>query len=235
MNQWTRVRWASFFVHVGFVSVPFLASSVSALLFWQSLFGSWWLAVPAVLVVDVLALTGLVLYIARIPSPFVPLRHALPFVSIVPLGRELYLLLEHNGIVTAALVTVLAVTVLTAIAWKCFDTIESLFVSPVTAAREKAREQLSLLTVELAQLTEKNAVVQDFVTAWQGQTVTATVKEEFDLPAFLNEHFSKPAPALSDRSKTARVLALATARGVSESTAWRKVKAGEWSIDEEGE
>lgn len=218
MTQWTIARRWSFAIHVAFVSVPFLASSVSALLLWYALFGSWLLAVPAVLVVDVLALTGLVLFIARIPSPFVPLRHALPFVSIVPLGRELYLLLAHNGVVTAVTVTLLSVIVLTAIAWKCFGTIERLFIDPVEAAREKAREQLSSLSIELAQLTEKNAVVQDFVTAWQGQYVTATITET--------------RPALSDDSKTARVKALAVERGVSESTAWRKVKQGEWSIEE---
>jgi len=218
MNQWTRARWASFIVHAAFVSVPFLASSLSALLLWQSLFNSWLLAVPMVLVVDVLALTGMVLSIARIPSPFTPLRHALPFVSVVPLGRELFLLLEHNGPVTAVIVTVIVTTLFVAIAWKCFDTIESLFVSPVDAAREKAREQLSRLTVELAQLTEKNAVVQEFVSAWHAQTIVATVTEV--------------RPALSDDSKTARVKALAMERGVSDSTAWRKVRTGEWSVEE---
>ena len=181
MNQWTHARWASFVIHVVFVSVPFLASSISALLFWHSMFGDWLLAIPAVLVVDVLALTGLVLFIAGVPSPFVPLRRALPFVSIVPLGRELYLLLEHNGAWTAIPVTILAVAVLTAIAWKCFDTIEALFIDPVQAAREKAREQLAVLSIELAQLTEKNAVVGDFVTAWQGQAVRVTVTE--DMPS----------------------------------------------------
>lgn len=219
MNNWTRTRWASFIVHVAFVSVPFIASSVSALLLWYALFQSWWLAVPAVLVVDVLALTGLLLYIARVPSPFIPLRHALPFVSIVPLGRELYLLLAHNGIVIAVGVALLAVTVLTAIAWKCFRTIEDLFVSPVLAAREKAREQLAHLTVELAQLSEKNAVVEEFVTAWRAQAVQVTITEE--RPTHLLE------------SKTARVKALAQELGLSVSTVWRKVASGELSVEEQ--
>lgn len=249
MKQWTRTRRTSFIIHVAFVSVPFLASSISALLFWQSLFGDWLLAIPAVLVIDVLALTGLVLFIAGIPSPFVPLRRALPFVSIVPLGRELYLLLAHNSAWVAMPVTVLSVTVLTAIAWKCFATIEALFIDPVAAAREKAREQLTVLSVEMAQLTEKNAVVSDFVAAWQRQTVTATLKEERPAPALpqeqetprdftLEELFPELAEAiqppafLADASKSARVRALAQARGVHESTAWRKVRSGEWSVEE---
>lgn len=217
MKNWTTARRISFAVHVFFVSVPFLASSISALLLWHALFDSWYLAIPAVLVVDILALTGLVLFIMRVPSPFVPLRRALPFVSVVPLGRELYLLLAHNDGVIAVGVTVLSVIVLTAIAWKCFDTIEQLFIDPVKAAREKAREQLAQLTVELAQLTEKNTVVEEFVTAWRGQQVQITITEE--------------RPALSDGlSKSAKVRALAVERDVSESTAWRKVQSGEWML-----
>lgn len=217
MNQWTRARWISFIIHVGFVSIPFLASSASALLFWRSLFDSWWLAVPMVVIIDVLALAGLVLFIAHVPSPFVPLRHVLPFISVVPLGIELYGLLAHNGLVTAVIVTLLATTVMVTVAWQCFRTIEQLFVSPIEAAREKAREQLASLTVEIAKLTEKNAVVADFVTAWQGQIVTATIT-------------STP-PALAEGgTKTARVKALAMERNVSEATAWRKVRAGEWEV-----
>lgn len=218
MKDWTRQRRLSFAVHIVFVAVPFLASSISALLLWNALFKSWWLAIPAVLVVDILALMGLVLFIARVPSPFQPLRHALPFVSIVPLGRELYLLLEHNGPLTAVTVTAIAVIVLTVIAWKCFDTIEALFISPVEAARERAREQLENVTVQLASLTEANSVVSDFVTAWQRQQVHVTVMEE--------------RPQLAVESKTARVRALAMERGESESTVWRKIKSGELSLEE---
>jgi ABC-type transport system involved in cytochrome bd biosynthesis fused ATPase/permease subunit len=175
--------------------------------------------VPMVAIIDVLALTGLVLYIAGIPSPFVPLRHVLPFVSVVPLGVELYGALSHNDGVTAVIVTVIVVAIMVTVAWQCFRTIERLFVSPVTAAREKAREQLTALTVGMAQLMEQNSVVAEFVTAWQGQAVTATIT---DTPVALSE----------GESKTARVKALADQYGVSMSTAWRKVKAGEWNVEE---
>lgn len=219
MKNWTRQRRASLAVHVFFVSVPFLASSVSALLLWRSLFDSWLLAIPAVLVVDILTLTGLLLFILRIPSPFVPLRKALPFVSVVPLGRELYLLLSHNDPLIAVIVTLIAVIVLTAIAWQCFATIEQLFIDPVTAAREKAREQLEDVTLQIASLTEANAVIAEFVTAWRTQTVTAIVTED--------------RPMLSDGlSKSAKVRALAAQQGISVSTAWRKVASGELSVEE---
>lgn len=219
MKHWSRTRRISLAIHVLFVSVPFFASSVSALLLWQALFNSWWLAVPMMLVIDVLALTGLILTIARIPSPFVPLRHVLPFISIIPLGRELYLLLQHNSTAIAGAVTIAVTALFVAIAWQCFGTIERLFVSPVEAARERAQEQLAGLTVQLAQLTEANEMVGDFVTAWKEHQGTAIAVTAL-------------APALLDDSKTARVRALAQEQGVSESTIWRKIRKGELSLNE---
>jgi predicted RNA-binding Zn-ribbon protein involved in translation (DUF1610 family) len=50
-----------------------------------------------------------------------------------------------------------------AIAWQCFRTIERLFISPVEAAKEKAREQIGALSVTLAQLDEMNGIVDGFV------------------------------------------------------------------------
>ena len=101
-HYWTRRRWASLAIHVAFVSVPFTLSTVSALLFWHEMFGGKWeLAVPMVAVIEVLALVGLVLFLTRIESPFVHLRHLLPFISIVPLGRELYFQLQGNAPIVA--------------------------------------------------------------------------------------------------------------------------------------
>lgn len=208
MTYWTRKRSISFMVHAAFVSVPFVLSTVSALLFWQAMFDSWWLAVPMVAVIDVLALAGLVLYIARIPSPFVVLRHLLPFISIVPLGRELYLLLEHNEPVVTWSLTLLTTAILVVIAWQCFRTIEALFIDPVTAARERAREQVERFSIELARLHEVEQVVDTFAR----ERVT---------------YLSATAPtlALSDGSSRERVAALAAAEGVSERTIWRRLRA----------
>jgi hypothetical protein len=226
MTHWSNTRKLSFWVHVTFVTVPFLASTVSAFVLWQALFKSGWLAVPMVAVIDILALTGLILYIMRVPSPFVPLRHFLPVVSVVPLGRELYLLLQHNGPIVAGGVSAVVITLFTWIAWKCFGTIERLFVSPVEAAREKTREQLEALSVSLAQLSETSEVVREFVSGWQGQR---RVTAHASTPTVATT--STPVPALSDSdSKTARVKALAVEHNVSESTAWRKVRAGEWEV-----
>jgi hypothetical protein len=162
MTNWTLKRKISFAVHTAVVSIPFGFSTVSALIFWYTLFASWWLAAPMVVVIDVLALLGLVLYIARIASPFVWLRHLLPFISIVPLGLELYALLEHNGALVAGIVTLIVASIMVAIAWKCFTTLERLFIDPIEAARERAREQVSTFVVELAKLEEMNTIVDTF-------------------------------------------------------------------------
>jgi len=163
VQHWTKRRWASLIVHVLFVTVPFTISTVSALLFWKAMFNSWGLAVPMVAVIEVLALIGLVLFILRIESPFTGLRHLLPFISIVPLGRELYLLLAHNDPWIAWSLTVLATLILVVISWQCFKTIERLFIDPIAAAREKAREQVATFTRTLAQLEEMNVIVDGFV------------------------------------------------------------------------
>lgn len=162
-QYWSRRRSLSLAIHVAFVSVPFTLSTVSALLFWRAMFGNWAFAVPMVAVIEVLSLVGLVLHLARIESPFVALRHLLPFISIVPLGRELYLQLAHNDPWVAWSLTVLATLVLVVIAWQCFRTIERLFIDPVTAAREKAHEQVSAIAVTMAQLGEMNDIIDGFV------------------------------------------------------------------------
>ena len=163
MNYWTTQRKASFFVHAYFVAVPFGLSTGAALAFWHAMFGQWMIAILMVAAVEILSLTGLALYILRIPSPFVALRHLLPFISIVPLGRELYILLAHNGWEIASALTVVAVSILVVIAWQCFRTIERLFIPADEAAREKAREQVGTFTRHLAQLEEMNNIVDGFV------------------------------------------------------------------------
>lgn len=176
MGNWTTKRKASFIIHTLIVAVPFTFSTASAVLFWYGLFQSWLVAVPMVAVLDILALIGLVLYIVQIESPFVHLRHALPFVSIVPLGLELYTLLAHNGFGVAVGVALAATSALVAIAWQCFRTIERLFIDPVDAAREQAQARLQALAIAQAQLLETRAITEQFVQEWtRGNTSRRTV------------------------------------------------------------
>ena len=156
MRHWTAKRKASFWVHAAFVSVPFVASTIAAGAFWGNLFGSYWLAVPMVAVVEVLALAGLVLYIARIPSPFWVLRRLLPFISIVPLSYELYGMLQHNGAWVAGVATLVVAGVLLAVAHQCFATIEKLFIDPIEAAIEEAQEKFEGLDALLTGLARQH-------------------------------------------------------------------------------
>ena len=244
MKHWSNTRRLSFWVHVTFVSIPFAAASVSALLFWHDLFASWYFAIPMVTVIDLLALTGLILFIFHIPSPCVPLRHALPFVSIVPLARELYMLLASNGDWIAIPITAIIIGIFTWIAWQCYRTIEHLFVSPAVAARERERERLAQLAVELEQLAEHDSILHEFVsvltTPRQQSTQAMTVIEpSIPQPALANDSATVTTPTQVDsgadtvlaesNSKTARVEALAQQHNVSVSTAWRKVRSGEWT------
>lgn len=162
MTYWTNKRRVSLAIHAAVVLIPFGFSTTSAVLFWHALFQSWFVAAPMVGVVDMLALLGLVLYLARIESPFVALRHLLPFISVVPLGLELYALLEHNGAWVAGAVTAIVTAIMAGVAWQCFRTIEALFISPIEAARERAREQVGAFTLTLAQLAEMNEIVDSF-------------------------------------------------------------------------
>lgn len=167
MKHWTRKRKASLLVHAGFVTIPFTISTVSAYLFWYARFQTEWLAAPMVVVIDLLALTGLVLFIVGIESPFAWLRHLLPFVSVIPLGWELYgLLIKHNDPLLSGAVTAFVTTVLAVIAWQCFRTIERLFIDPVEAARERARERVRELDLRLAELRVEEEAARGFVVGW---------------------------------------------------------------------
>ncbi len=169
-----------------------------------------------IVVIDALALTGLVLYIARIASPFQILRHALPFVSIVPLGIELYRVLLPNGPWIAGAIAVFATAIMVTVAALCFRTIEQLFISPLDAAREKASQDVQALTLTMEQLR----VVSEAVSVFRG----------VDTPALtITDESAVLVPTLT---KTKRVEQMADAAGVSVSTMWRRIQRGDVIVEE---
>lgn len=222
MEHWTFKRKVSFWTHTSIVIVPFSFSAVSAWLFWYGLFRDGVIATSMIVVVDALALLGLILYIARISSPFQVLRHALPFVSIVPLGIELYGILEPNGWGLAALIAVLATAIMVTVAALCFRTIEQLFIPPLDAAREKAAHDVQALVLTMEQLK----VVSEAVDVFRGVTTPSTPS-----PMIAIESDASTA-TLTPLSKTKQVEQLAAAAGVHPSTMWRRVQKGEVVIEE---
>lgn len=195
--------------------VPFAFSAVSAWLFWNGLFQNAIIASSMVFVIDTLALLGLILYITRIASPFQVLRHALPFVSIVPLGIELYGVLEPNGYALAMTMSLLATGIMVTVAALCFRTIEQLFIPPLDAAREKAQQDVAALALAMEQFN----VVSEAVAVFRGMPQSQlTVGDVIDSPVTL--------------TKTAKVERLASRLGVSISTAWRRVQSGEEKLED---
>jgi hypothetical protein len=160
---WTKKRKISFWVHVGFVSIPFVASTAASFTFWSELFNSVYVAIPMVLSVEILALTGLLLFIMKIESPFVWLRHLLPFISVGPLVYELYKLLSHNGPIAASVFTAIIAGLSIFIARECFNTIENQFIDPIEQAKEKVREDLAPLVLQMEQYRERDSIFAGFL------------------------------------------------------------------------
>lgn len=227
MKHWARKRKVSLMVHSIIVLIPLLFGTISALLFWERLFQSWWVAVPMVVVIDVLALLGLILFVCRIQSPFIHLRHALPFVSIVPLGVELWLLLiPRNSIWVAAPVTVLATAIMVGVAWRCYSTIEQLFVDPLVAAAElmdeqaataqqRMTQQVQALTSTLTALSTMQAMAAEAVQRWSQQQQISVNTPVRTLPEVTVSR--QAVKQYADRAS------------VSERTVWRHLEQGKLS------
>lgn len=242
MQNWTTRRRASLIIHALVVLIPFVFSAGSAVLFWYSLFRSWWVAGSLVTVIDGLALLGLVLFICRVPSPFQSLRHVLPFVSVVPLGYELLTALSaHNNVWLSAIVSGIVTAVMVAVAWQCFRTIEQLFVDPLTAAMELAEEKAERERMQVAQVSamaqqsmaqQVMLLSETLVGMSQQQQLAVSAIQEWVRQPQLQLTAAQPTIAppkvLSTQQATQQqVRAYADSLGVSERTIYRRLKAGE--------
>lgn len=202
MKNWTAKRKAAFWVHTGFVAIPFTASTVASYLFWEQYLGSGVLAVAMILLVEVVALTGLVLYILRVPSPFQGFRHLLPFISIGPLLFELYKLISANttsiGLTVTLMLVVAAVGV--TITLLCFRTIEAQFVDPVQLAQEKQEEALAPLRYALEAYDKQRALMNAFaIKVVEENGVTLDPKQERKLiPSSEVLENTKPCPVCGE-------------------------------------
>jgi hypothetical protein len=242
MQNWTTRRRASLIIHALVVLIPFVFSAGSAVLFWYSLFRSWWVAGSLVTVIDGLALLGLVLFICRVPSPFQALRHVLPFVSVVPLGYELLTALSaHNNVWLSAIVSGIVTAVMVAVAWQCFRTIEQLFVDPLTAAMELAEEKAERERLQVAQVSAmaQQSMAQQVMLlsetlagmSQQQQLAVSAIQEWVRQPQ-LQLTAAQPVvervKVLSTQQATQQqVRSYADSLGVSERTIYRRLKAGE--------
>lgn len=144
-------------VHTFFAIAPFIAGTASAFLLWSFLFKNWWFALAAILVVEIPALSGLLMHLFNIQSPLARLRHVVAVVSSVPLGWELWQLLQHNGWFLAGVLVVVLIVVLATLNIACVREIERIIFSMpqsvearVAAQDATTRQQLELLQAQAA-------------------------------------------------------------------------------------
>lgn len=164
--QWSRKRKISLVVHVLYLAITFISGLVAALILWHWWFsrveGSWVAAGVIVGTIEILSLLGLVLYIARVEWPLISLRHALPFLSIGPLGYELYTLLAANGPLIAYPVSLALTSWFVFLSFKLLHSLEGLFIDPVEAAREHAKEEMGRVATTLARFQETKKAAEAF-------------------------------------------------------------------------
>lgn len=165
-SLWDDRRRISFAVHLAFLSITIVSGFVAALMLWDGWFDSWPAAIVAVTSVEVLSLTSLVLYIAKIEWPLASLRHIIPFLSILPLGYELHLFLDANPSNKGGWVPIvipIAISIwFVFLSFKLIHSLEGLFIDPVTAAREAARSKMQAVATTLAAYHETKTAAEGF-------------------------------------------------------------------------
>ncbi len=149
MKLWTWHRWSTLTILTGLVALLLSFSIPSSVNFYLWLFGDITIAVGFMLVVDVVCLVTYCMNLAGLHTRISFLHHILPVVSAVPLYHTFYVLavaqLEGHWPVV---VSVVATTVITALAYMVYKSIEDLFVDPITLAQERAEYHMrGLLTV----------------------------------------------------------------------------------------
>lgn len=162
LKHWTTRRKASLIIHGVYALGWLVAGAVAAWSLWYELFQDGSIATLLVATVEVLALVGLGCALASIPSPFQRIRLVLPYISVLPLSYEAYKALAWNGPYIAGAVVVIVGSLMIYVSNACWTTIEALFISPVEAAKERAREQVTALKVTIAQLNEIKSAAETF-------------------------------------------------------------------------
>lgn len=138
MKNWTSRRKESFIFHTTVAVITFGWSAVASVEFWTWIFGSIELALLMLTLVEIISVAGLVLYIRKIESPFIHLRHVLPFLPVIPLSIFTWSVVRQNDKWIAVSVTIFVVSIVVGLLWHCYRTIEKLFIDPLDAVLERA-------------------------------------------------------------------------------------------------
>lgn len=165
MTNWARKRQLSLAAHLLFGFVPLAVGTVAAFTVWSALFGSWQPAAILLGTLEILAIASLILYIAHIEWPLAWVRHLIPFLSMVPLGYELYRLLEPNGWAIAGSLALAVTGWFVYLSYCLFRSLEGLFIDPIEAARERAYTEMQSLRLTLSVWEEASKAVHGFANA----------------------------------------------------------------------
>ena len=163
--QWSSKRKISFVIHAAYAFLTITAGMFAALVLWQTWFDSWLIASLVITTIEALCIISLVLHISRIEWPLAFLRHALPYLAIVPLGWELYRLLSanpNNPEYIAIGVSVGLTGWFVYLEHRILESLERLFIDPVEAAREQAKEEMGRTAVALAKFQETRNAAESF-------------------------------------------------------------------------
>lgn len=161
VSNWSWREWASLIIHVAFGLIPLVYGTVSAWHFWYDMFGDG--LTPTLLVgsVEAIALAGFLMYIASIESPFVHMRHALPFVSVVGVCYELFKSLNKNNgdnwYISIPLTIVVAL-IFMAVLSTVYKAIENLFTDPFEKADRRVQHELKAMAVRKYQYDSETAL-----------------------------------------------------------------------------
>ncbi len=186
MQNWTRERRQSFWIHLTFVLVPALSAVVAAFDLWATIFGSWLFSAPLVVAVEGVAGMGFYLKLRRIDSPFVTARHFIPVISISSLGYMLWWYLDSIGKPPSVAigVTAFVVVLFGGLFVACIRKLEALVIDPLQAAEEKMEQDAEAVIAPLREHT---------VRAKKIRQMTEQVRE-LETPGFV----MPPALALDD-------------------------------------
>lgn len=163
--DWTPQRKIAGIMHLIFIVGPLSVSTVAAWVWWSRILDSGWFAAGLILTLEILGIVSLTLHILRIQWPLAWIRHIIPFFSVGPLGYEVLqrvLATDRSLGLGASILTVAIVSWLVFLEFQLLRSFERLFIDPVTAAEEAARQNVSQLQTLLASYRVRTEAFQEF-------------------------------------------------------------------------
>ena len=198
-TNWDWRQYTSLVVHSLFGLIPLVYGTVSAWQFWYDMFGDG--LTPTLLVgsVEAIALAGFLMYIASIESPFVHMRHGLPFVSVVGVCYELFKSLNKNNgdnwyisIPLTITVSIIFMAVLSTV----YRAIENLFTDPFEKADRRIKRKVQELAISKYEFDAKERFFRQIGIIPTVTTVNAPTLPEAPVIPQLRENVFTVSPEL---------------------------------------